>query len=148
MTTILATLDGIAADTRCGNMRVRKVLRGPGILVASAGAAYFSELLARWVIDGRRGPPPAWDITYEDADDKAHETELVILRRDGLHTMDARGAELHSLRPWVALGSGGDLAAGAYLACGDPLRAVELAAEEDTGSGAPVEWYPFKRGRK
>lgn len=138
MTTVLATLDGIAADTRVGDMRVSKVLRGPGQLVAITGDAYTALRLAKWILDGERGSPG------EVSDD----VELVILRRDGIYTMNHRGMLIRSLRSWVAEGSGSDFAAGAYLVCGDPVKAVEIAAAEDSASGLPVEWHPFKRGRK
>jgi hypothetical protein len=148
MTTIAANLQGIASDSYVtGGTPVPKILRGRGILVAFAGDAYWGTLLAEWVLAGERGPAPPWDLSYSDEGDKAHETELIILRAGHLWIMDGRGKRLPITREFVASGTGMDMAHAVMHLGHSPVTAVETACEFDSNSKLPVVWEPLKRGR-
>lgn len=160
MTTLVATAQGIAADTKCGAGHVDKVLSGSGIVVGFVGDAYYGTKLAAWVLDGMRGGPPPWEESYKlDDDDRAADTSLVIVRKDGVFSMDGRGVLLRERGLYLAAGSGEDHALGAmeaYLECGWTLEeaavgAVQQAIKFEKDTGGDAVWYPRgepKRGRR
>lgn len=140
MTTVVATRDAMVADTFFSDgSRSQKILRGARQLVGYAGDAYAGVLMANWVLDGMRGPPPAM---------KRSTVSILILRPDGIFQMDPRGIVLPHTAEFFAIGSGADFAIGALARGATAEEAVEVAAEFDSHTKLPIFRMDLKRSRR
>lgn len=140
MTTVVANREMMVADTFFSDgSRSQKILRGTRQLVGYAGDAYAGVLLATWVLEGMRGPPPAM---------KRGTVSVLVLRHDGLFQMDGRGVLLPHTAEFFAIGSGGDYAIGAMARGATPEEAVEVAAEFDSHTKLPIFRMDLKRTRR
>jgi ATP-dependent protease HslVU (ClpYQ) peptidase subunit len=158
MTTVAANLEGMASDSFIADgSRAKKIrivtlsaygLTGQAV-VGYAGGLYYAELLVKWVEEGCRGMCPPWDDNFKmDDDDKASDTELLILHRKGLFTMDGRGLFVPVHHMYHAIGSGQDVALGAMFHGHSPIEAVDAACFHDLHTKAPVDYIALPAGRK
>jgi hypothetical protein len=149
MTTIAANSEGIAADSFIDDGNVaQKIYCAPG------GSLYYASTLARWYIANHKLPEdqrsviPPWDDSYKmDDDDKAGDSEILILTRKGLFRMDGRGIVLPIPRKYAAIGSGADVALGALFYGHTPVEAVEASAAHDANTKLPVVFELLVRRR-
>lgn len=142
MTTI-AYRDGmLAADSQVNGAGGRlgfttKVGRAPdGTIGAVAGQLRDTAAFVQWLEAGAEGDPP--HLFDEDADG-------ILIRPDGTTfaveaTSDGKPAVLSPMQaPFLACGSGWRYALGAMAMGADAVKAVEIAAQFDTGTGGPVQ---------
>lgn len=139
MTTVAANIDCMAADSfTTDGMQIEKIIQLPTMLIGFCGDAYFAQMLADWVIEGERGPCPPWDINFAEEGDRAYETELLILDKNGLYSMDGRGKRIRITGPYAAIGSGSAVALGAMYFGHSPSDAVAAACVHDSHTKAPI----------
>lgn len=164
MTCIIAHRDGWMVadrrktfqDTLLGPYVVNKIIRGPDLLVACAGAAEVSEHVRRALREAnvRDALSRVQDVFFERPE--GHHGHAIILQRglglsNRLYEVSSRGdlAELDSRAEFWAIGSGYLVALGYLKACSHSERivaahaigAIEYSATLclDVGDGCQVE---------
>jgi hypothetical protein len=135
MTTI-AFKDGIlCSDRQATAGAARKlceklwVVRGHDIAVAVTGSLSGGIRFLEWWKDGKN---KNGDWSLDD------DTEVVVLHLDTgkIEAYDSNMVPMPVLSKFDAWGSGADFAIGAMEAGVDAVRAVEIAAKHDTGTGS------------
>lgn len=146
MTTIVANLEGMAADTRVTGVGsfypAQKIFRIGGSLVGTSGHGDACLVFVEWFKKQRRKPHElhamlGGDINIEMRD----EIRILELNKDGIFHWTGWGFGEKVLLPAYAVGSGGMPALEA-LRCGKSLEdAVRQAGGHDeyTGCGIQVE---------
>ena len=143
MTTI-AYRDGVlAADSliSCGQTRigsVRKIVRANGFLAALTGDMQDTVLLRRWLEAGCPEAPndddaSPWGTLGNDGGSG------IVVDATGAMVFDNKLRRYAVDAPFLADGSGADIALGAMAAGASAEDAVRIACRLDTGSGEPVE---------
>ena len=92
-------------------------------------AAEIQKVVA-WLEKRRRGPRPSGKCI-----------EGLLMRADGLFLLDSDCVEHKIERGFHAIGSGTHAALAAMMMGADPKRAVEIAAQIDTGTGGEISVY-------
>lgn len=137
MTTVIATLDGIYADTLCDYhipFKVRKHTKIRDSVFAGAGdlddlAKYFC-----WLRDG--GDPP--ELGAEIG------LDILEVSEEGIHIWGKKFVRLQVNEKAYAVGSGSQYAMGAMAAGCTPKQAMAIAAKLDMGTGKQVEFAGLK----
>lgn len=135
MTTIVAcTITGImVGDTFTNYGPVRKIWKSKKGLFGCAG---HDTAIARFEVWTRGGKKPEQIINPSDRED--FETFCALQMTDGklyVWTESMRPEEV--LRPYHAIGSGGQAALAAMRAGASPTQAMEIAAEMDADTKPP-----------
>jgi hypothetical protein len=147
LTTVVATPDGMAADTQATGdclYRVQKILRLPdGGVVGYCGTISRGYAGAKWLADGEVGDPPKIKGAY-----------LLILRPDrSLWMVDGEFPAYPLLDKAAAIGAGAQAAMCALAAGKDAVAAVKEACRLDAYTSDPVQYLalepkPKRRSRK
>lgn len=135
MTTIIATRDGIYADTLCGYtvpFKVRKYAKIGNSIFAGAGDLDDLTKFFDWRRDG--GEPPS----IEDGID------VLEVCDEGIFIWGKKFVRLHVNEEYYAVGSGAHYAMGALAAGCTPKQALSIAASLDSGTGLPIEFAKLK----
>lgn len=139
MTTI-AYRDGIlAADTALSRggthmVAVTKIVRrADGDMAAVAGIASLIGPFFEWFLGGEDGDPP----TVPDEDNSCP-TGMIFRAAGHVEVYEAGGWYRMNPNPYMAIGSGRDVALGAMHAGARPQEAVEAAIVHDHGTGGDV----------
>jgi 20S proteasome alpha/beta subunit len=139
MTTILACAKKgvMVSDSRCTSEGIwfpmTKVHRLDGSLLGIAGNVKEGHAWLKWYTNGKKGARP-----------KLEAFAALILRKGQLFDVSPDGLEMLVERGYHAIGSGGPVALGAFMAGADPKRAVEIACTVDAHSGGDVIVHPLK----
>lgn len=144
MTTIVATLDGIAADTRVvtGNSYypARKVFRIGDSIVGTAGDGFMCLAFLEWFKNPKRKPKELHELIGKEYDRNA--IEILEVNRDGIYFWTGWGYGEKILRDSHAIGTGG-MAALEAIRRGASLEEAVTAAhghDEYTGEEVQVEY--------
>jgi len=135
MTTIIATRDGIYADTLCGYtvpFKVRKYARIGNSIYSGAGDLDELMKFFDWRRDG--GDPPSIDDGID----------VLEVCSDGIFIWGKKFVRLHVNEEYYAVGSGAHYAMGALAAGATPKQAIAIAASMDSGTGLPIEFARLK----
>jgi hypothetical protein len=135
MTTIAAkfsTLE-IAADTMVSDdscfYRASKLRFGKDCIYGGCGD-WDKVLKAFAAIDANS---PDWDSDLD--------IQILELRKDGLFIYEGISIPTKIDNDVWAIGTGAQWFLGAYYACGDFMKAMQIACENDTSSRAPIEHH-------
>jgi hypothetical protein len=132
--TTIAYKDGILCTDRQATAGVRRTLceklwivRGKGVAVAVTGSLSAGIRFCGWLEQG--GDKDKWQLDED--------TEIVVLNLDTgkVVAYDSNMVPMPVFDKFDAWGSGSDLAIGAMEAGVDAVKAVEIAAKHDTGTG-------------
>lgn len=137
MTTIIATLEGIYADTLCDYnipFKVRKYTKIRNSVFAGCGDLDDLMKYFDWIRDG--GDPPS--IGAEIAID------VLEVCAEGIFIWGKKFVRLKVSESVYTVGSGAQYAMGAMDAGADPSQAMKIAAKRDLGTGLPIEFARFK----
>lgn len=144
MTTI-AYKDGVmAADSGSwfSNVVYRgaiKIAKGPdGSLHGVCGNAAEAGNYLKWVNDGMVGDPPKPEPTNREEGHSAFLALVAPPSGDVLLVLSAFGWENHNCVPYLAIGSGSEMAIGAMAAGADAAQAVAIVAEHSDYAALPV----------
>lgn len=87
---------------------------------------------------------PDWTYYLEATDDR--DFQCIYVEADGVTVwmIDGELTPMKVIDDYVAIGSGGAYALGAMDAGADPVRAVEIAAERDPSTSAPIHTFMFE----
>lgn len=145
MTTIVVSRKQqmMVSDSLCTgqvNVRVQKVFDVDGQLVGFAGHAMHGLKFVEWL---KHGTAP--QFVY-DRDENTF--DAVVLNDDGLFYYDRELIAQEILDDVFAIGSGSHYALGAIDAGASLIKAVEIAAGRDDGTGLPVVVFKRKRGKR
>lgn len=131
MTCIIGHRDGwMVADQRVtfgpiiGPYEVRKIKRGPGILVGTAGESLFGSLVQDAMESGNIAPGVKGIVDLVRGLSEP-EGNAMVLTRGGIWEVDSAGCSYRIESPWWAIGSGNELAQG-WLAAVSDMRPVTL----------------------
>jgi ATP-dependent protease HslVU (ClpYQ) peptidase subunit len=153
MTTI-ACRDGVlAGDSRLSyvndggelgtnTVKVFRVKFGPheGHIVGLTGDLGAALCFLRWYENQSLSKPPR-----DDSEHSGNDFEALILRPDGMYTVDDHCELMRVADPFIAIGSG-CIAATAAMHCGkSAVDAVEIASLCDIRTGGPVVAYSLKK---
>lgn len=116
-----------------------KIARGPdGSLHGVTGNAADAEQYVRWVLDGMQGDAPKPEATNRDEGRSAF-LALVVAPDGHVRLWTAFGWEDHYDVPFIALGSGAEMAIGAMAAGATAEQAVAIVAEHSNYAALPVK---------
>ncbi|MBY3239151.1 peptidase S14 [Rhizobium laguerreae] len=115
-------------------MKIHEITEGKckgallGVTTSSPG---MGEAFKEWVTEGMS--KEAFDPGFSDVD-------ALLVKRDNsvYHFASSRFPSGPLVGDFLTIGSGAEYALGAYKACGDPFRAVEVAIECDPCCGPPI----------
>jgi hypothetical protein len=140
MTTIVATLEGMGADTMVskigGFYPAKKIVRIKGDIIGAAGDAGDCTRFLDWAKhDFSDKKKPKFNVVGTD-----EESEILLVNEQGIFTMCTTDPYPELIEaPFWAIGSGGKAARGAYLR--DPTITIEealaIAAQVDENTRAP-----------
>lgn len=147
MTTVAYRMGMIAADTgvNLGDIRIgriTKIARHPsGLLIGASGTAGFCMAFLHWVLDGQDPDAEPEPCTYEDGGMERGiivkpATPLVVrvLEPEGWFDLPC---------PYFAMGTGREIALGAFWKGADAQEAVSAAMEHDSNTWGTVEHLRF-----
>ena len=142
MTTIVATRDGIYADSKCtvGELHYPedKVYRIGKNLIGVAGDNAGIEVFLRWWCGNRKKPLELG---------KGQSFTALVVSKHGIWIYGNCSLGDKLKRDWHAIGSGAGVAIGAIRMGASPQEAIRIACEETNFSGAPVEFWPLKESK-
>lgn len=138
MTTIVADFrtKTMVSDTRCSygstHFRMQKIHQMPdGTLIGFSGSVNEATKFVEWFKAGaNKGIPPVFGEEPFDA---------LTMNGDGIYLWDSSLMGTKIFQDFFAVGSGAQYALGALKAGATPDRAVEIATEEDSMSGLPLD---------
>jgi len=141
--TVIAYKDGIiAADGRetwadGGIGQCEKLFRIPkgphkGHIVGTQGASSPGMVFVDWYTDPKTEKPK---IQFEE-----EFFMCVVLRSDGVFTVDDHCRLIKCIEPMVAIGAGAPVALGAMAAGATAVQAVRIACRYNSLCGPPVKW--------
>jgi len=145
MTTIVATKDGIWADSMetdedsISSKTSKKIYRVNGWIVATAGKSICTPLYIKWAESGFKAAPPT-----ELSEDPEEFTAVFLSEKTG-ELWYCEGAVRMRVKPPVVIGSGATYALAALKTMkklgvfSDPAIAVKIACELDTKSGGRLQ---------
>lgn len=142
MTTVVATPEGMAADTQATGdcvYRVQKIFRLPdGGVVGFCGLTCRGYAAAKWVVDGEQGDPPKIKGAY-----------LLILRPDrSLWMVDGEFPAYPLMDKSAAIGAGAQAAMCALNAGKGAAEAVKEACRLDAYTSDPIQYLALEQGTK
>ena len=132
MTTIAANHQMMACDSKVVDGGIvtsvkTKIYKINGDIIGFAGSLSEGMAFVAWYKDQEKDKPPIDD------------TSILLLRSDGLYTMESNFTLLpETTYGFYAIGSGSHIAMGAMMAGADPYEAVKIAAKLDNDSGGRV----------
>lgn len=141
MTTIAASLDAMAADSRVSvgggtAYPAEKIRRVKKMIVGACGHGGDCSRFLDWATRDFKDPKPKWKCKADDAESIL----ALVLKPDGLYAFSQEDPEPEKINaPFFAIGSGGKAARVAMLLGKSPEEAVALACEVDGFSGPPVQ---------
>lgn len=145
MTTIVANLEGIAADTRVSGgitlYPARKLFRIGDSILGTAGDGFMCLAFVEWFKNPKRTPKELHDLIGKDADSRSG-IQVIELNREGIFVWNGWGYGEKVLREYHAIGTGGQAALQA-LKMGAGLEDSVTAAmshDEYTGEEVQVEY--------
>lgn len=148
MTTIAATLEGMAADSRVNlgetSYLADKLWRVDDVIIGCAGDNEAIAIFRAWW--------PTQDIRKFRIP-KRLEFEALVLSSDGLLYFEHSGPPDLVKDGRMAIGTGGVQALAAMDTMEflgrkiDPRKAVRIACKRNPDSGEPVQWLPFRKKR-
>lgn len=136
MTTILWDGNEVASDSRSISAGIidsgvtRKIFRNKNVIYAIAGDYAQSLAVMRWMSEGR---DPLTEPVYETP-----EYELLMVRK-GTGYVFSGELEGYKVSPPVALGTGREVALGAFVGGAGIKEAIETACKLDPNSYPPVK---------
>lgn len=133
MTTVIATLDGIYADTLCDYhvpFKVSKHTKIRDSVFAGAGDLDDLNKYFGWIRDG--GDPP--EIGAEIG------LDVLEVCSEGIFIWGKKFVRLQVKEKAYAVGSGSQYAMGALAAGCTPKQAMAIAAKFDFGTGKQIEY--------
>lgn len=138
----------IAADTQNTlngvKWRTRKIERLPdGRVFLGSGHSFTIAQARGWAMSNWKDAPD-WSYLDEDEDDRGF--ECLVISQDGKKVWHVDSAERFPNEvdgDHFAVGSGAAYALGALAAGADPVRAIEIAADHDPNTSAPIDSYTF-----
>lgn len=137
MTTVIATTEGIYADTLCTYtvpFKTRKHTRIRDSVFAGAGDTDELMKYFDWIRDG--GDQPSIDEGGID---------VLEVSEEGIHIWGKKFVRLKVNEKVYAVGSGSQYAMGALAAGCTPKQAMAIAAKFDGGTGKQVEFVRFRK---
>ena len=111
----------------------KKVFKHGDELFGFAGTQTEGLRWLDWYTNGQRGKMPS-----------IANVQIMILDADGVKLVEGSGSIFTVERHFYAVGSGAAAAMGAYMACSDPKKAVEIACKIDAGSGGDILVHKLK----
>ena len=69
------------------------------------------------------------------------DVEIIALRKDGIWLYGGTGRPVRVINDVWAIGSGANYFLGAYAACGDFKKAMQIAVKHDSNSHEPIEYH-------
>jgi ATP-dependent protease HslVU (ClpYQ) peptidase subunit len=144
MTTIIADSKRkiMVSDSKCTygdtHFRMQKIYQMPdGTLIGFSGSVSEATKFVNWWIDGANiANKPNFGEESFDA---------LVLDDSGINLWDSNLIKIRIIQDFFAVGSGAQFALGALRAGADPVRAVEIAAQEDNNSGLPIDSVTYVR---
>jgi len=136
MTTIVYRDGILAADTAvfdrgtyCG--QAIKITSAPsGLVAGSAGCMGDAAALRDWVLDGAAGDPPKW---------RDEDSEGILIQNGVVYWIGPGQKKIaYDAAPYIAIGSGFQVAMGALAMGASAERAVEIACDLDNRTRRPV----------
>lgn len=138
MTTVIATLDGLYADTRCDYhvpFKVRKHTKIRDSVFAGAGDLDDLSKYLEWLRDGGDRPELGAELGLD----------ILEVCDEGIFLWGRKFVRLQVKEKAYSVGSGCQYAMGALAAGCTPKQAMAIAAKFDFGTGREVEFARLKR---
>lgn len=142
MTTIVATLEGIAADTRVTGSNsyypARKVFRVGDSILGTAGDGFMCLAFVEWFKNPKRVPKELHELIGKDAESR-NAIDILEVNHEGIFAWNGWGYGEQILRDSHAIGSGGMAALEAIRRGASLVDAVTSAFGHDEYSGGEVQ---------
>jgi hypothetical protein len=126
--------------------RVNKIehLSNGGVFLGS-GHCRTIQQAKQWAEVGfAQDSEPDWSYYLEAPEDRDFQCIFVEAGGTVVWMIDGELSPMRVIDDYVAVGSGAAYALGAMDAGADPVRAVEIAAERDPSTSAPIHTYTFE----